>query len=119
MAIEPQFISAEDYTPTAATEQEVVVIQREPWEATLQGLANSKTSSIAVPRSPDLKRKRVVNAFLDAFELIGGTPRLAIWADENPTEFFRLYAKLMPKESTQETSGTTTIRHVLPRGNLD
>jgi hypothetical protein len=116
---EATFISAQDYTPSMEVLQEATVIEREPWEDTLSDLANKPGTTVRVPRSGDLKRSRVVNAFQDAFELIGGTPRLAIWADENPTEFYRLYSKLMPKESTTESTGTTTIRHILPRGKLD
>lgn len=96
-----------------------VVIQRDPWEDTLTGLANAKTRSVSVPRSKDIKRKQVIDAFQDAFQLIGGTPRLAIWADENPTEFYRLYSKLMPKETNTESTGEMKILHVLPRGPLD
>ncbi len=102
-------------------ENNVVTLHREPWEETLSDLAEANTKRITIPRSPDLKRKQVVNAFLDAFQLIGGTPRLAIWADENPTEFYRIYSRLIPQQSKQETeqSGGLTIRHVLPRGVLD
>lgn len=94
------------------------LIQRAPWEETLTGLANSSTRNLRVPRNRDLKRAQVVNAFMDAFQLIGGTPRLALWADENPTEFYRLYSKLMPKEDkTQDNE--MVINHVLPKGPLD
>lgn len=116
---EATFISAEDYTPSKEIALESTIIERAPWEDTLHDLAHKPGHTVRVPRSADLKRKQVVNAFQDAFELIGGTPRLAIWADENPTEFYRLYSKLMPKESTTETTGSTTVRHILPRGNLD
>ena len=99
------------------------VIPREAWEDNLLKIANSPGSTVRVPRDTEgqLTRKRVVNAFLDAFHLIGGTPRLALWADENPTEFYRIYAKLLPKQTEAEvtTSGDMTIRHVLPRGPLD
>lgn len=94
------------------------LIERAPWEQTLTGLANSETRNLRVPRSRDVKRAQVVNAFLDAFQLIGGTPRLALWADENPTEFYRLYSKLMPKEQ-KEQDNEITINHVLPQGPLD
>ena len=117
--IEATFISVEDYTPSSDVMKETTVVQREPWEITLQELSSGKATSVVIPRHADTKRARVVNAFQDAFELIGGTPRLAIWADENPTEFYRLYSKLMPKEQHTETSGATVVRHILPRGALD
>lgn len=37
------------------------------------------------------KRQRGLSALHDAFELIGGVPRLAIYADESPHEFYQLY----------------------------
>ena len=99
---------------------ETIVHERTPWEDTLASLANRQTSSIAIPRNnKDLRRAKVVDAFLDAFELIGGVPRLALWADENPTEFYRLYGKLVPKEEQTKTDSNMTIRHSLPRSALD
>jgi hypothetical protein len=101
--------------------QSTELIQREPWEERLAKLANSPGTTVRVPRTPDLKRTQVVDAFLDAMQLIGGTPRLALWANENPTEFFKLYAKLAPRQLEQETKhdGGIKILHVLPRGKLD
>ena len=87
----------------------------------LSGLAESGNgvSRISVPR--ELKRQRVVNAFQDAFELIGGVPRLAHWADSHPTDFFKLYARLLPAEASKKVThdGGVVIKHVLPRGPLD
>ena len=91
------------------------------WEETLNGIANADTKSISIPRSPYLKKERVLNAFHDAFELTGGIPRLALWADANPTEFYRLYAKMLPRQTdnNHNVDGDFVIRHVLPRGPLD
>lgn len=118
-----EFIPAADAAAheAAATHEASEVIVRAPWEQTLSNLANKVGSTVTVPRSPDLKRSQVVNAFHDAFQLVGGTPRLAIWANENPTEFFKLYAKLAPRQVEQETKhdGGLRIVHVLPRGKLD
>jgi hypothetical protein len=101
------------------SEQELAVIERAPWEETLQELSRSDTKTVRIPRNKDVKRQQVVNAFMDAFQLIGGTPRLAIWADENPTEFYRIYSKLMPKEQHNQTDGEMIIHHVLPKSALD
>lgn len=67
----------------------------------------------------EFKRMEVVNAFRDAFDLIGGVTRLAVWADKNPTEFYRLYAKLLPKETEHTGSTELVIKHVLPPSRLD
>ena len=76
-------------------------------------------SRLSVPR--DIKRKRVVSAFEDAFELIGGVPRLAHWADTHPTDFFKLYARLLPVEASQKVThdGGVVVKHILPKSNLD
>jgi hypothetical protein len=38
------------------------------------------------------------------FTRLGGTAGMADWARNNQTEFYRLYAKLIPSESTSEIS---------------
>jgi hypothetical protein len=52
-----------------------------------------------------LKSNRAAEAFQHAFELIGGVPRLALWADRNPDKFYPLLARMIP----------ATIQSVLPR----
>ena len=98
---------------------DTVEIVREPWEETMSSLARSEAKTLRIPRNQDFKRQQVVNAFTDAFTLIGGVPRLALWADENPTEFYRIYSKLMPKESHSQQDTEMKILHVLPKGALD
>ncbi len=76
-------------------------------------------SHISVPR--ELKRQRVVNAFNDAFELIGGVPRLAHWGDSHPTDFFKLFARMLPAEMSKKVHEVEerVVIHVLPKGPLD
>ena len=117
-----EFIEAgEEVQTDSAPEVTSELIVRGEWEETMRSLSNKPGTTVKVPRSPALKREQVVNAFLDAFELIGGTPRLAIWGDENPTEFYKLWSKLAPRQIEQETThdGGLRIQHVLPRGKLD
>lgn len=104
--------------------QVVEFIPREVYEQemkdTLSELAQS-TKGLKIPQSGDLSRKRVVQAFLDAFEMIGGMPRLAVWANENPTDFYKLYARLLPSQASQALgeSNELVIKHILPKGPLD
>ena len=73
-----------------------------------------------IPHIAGLSRKRVMQAFQDSFELIGGVPRLALWAHEHPGEFYRLYARLMPSQATSLVqNNTTVIKHVIPPSALD
>jgi len=44
---------------------------------------------------PDALQVKSAEAFQLAFEAIGGLPRLAVWADKNPTKFFNLYARMI------------------------
>lgn len=73
-----------------AEEKQEYFLDLRPMEA----LAQNKT--IRVPKNPNFTRKQVVEAFQSAFELIGGVPRLALWAHENPDKFYQLYGKLLP-----------------------
>ena len=54
-----------------------------------KGLYGAKTPAA-------LKSKKATDAFQTAFDLIGGIPRLALWADKNPTAFYGLFSKLIP-----------------------
>lgn len=37
-------------------------------------------------------------AFQMAFDAVGGGRALSVWAAENPTEFYKLFARLIPTE---------------------
>jgi hypothetical protein len=51
---------------------------------------------VAAPRHRKATRDSIVEQFNETFQLIGGVPRLALWADKNPTAFYSLYSKLIP-----------------------
>ena len=52
-----------------------------------------------------LRTQKAARAFQQAFELIGGVPRLALWADRNPDKFYTLYSKLVPQTAEVEVKG--------------
>ena len=83
-------------------------------------LSDDYRKKLRIPKGGP-SRKQVVTAFSDAFHLIGGVPRLAHWANEHPTEFYKLYGRLLPSQSSEALgeANELTIRHVLPRGPLD
>lgn len=79
-------------------------------------------------RIPRARRKKdgfnrmdVVQAFNNAFQIMGGVPRLALWANQNPDKFYPLYAKLMPSTSVNiSTEGNRLIiEHATPTTPLD
>ena len=115
-----EFISADEYA-TQTTVQQSQTITVDDWSSTMSQLANGNTSKITIPRAAGFNRAQVVQAFDNAFHLIGGVPRLALWADENPKEFFKLYAKLLPSQSSSSLGESTdiVIKHVLPKSKLD
>lgn len=127
METQQEFISAEELAEAEESTEIREYADSEEYSETaekcreLSTLAESGNgvSRISVPR--ELKRARVVNAFQDAFELIGGVPRLAHWADQHPTDFFKLYARLLPVEASQRVThdGGVRVLHVLPKGPLD
>ncbi len=54
-------------------------------------------------------------AFTLAFQGIGGTIALQAWAKENTTEFFKLYARLIPQEHVGEGGSgpiATVVKHI-------
>ena len=48
--------------------------------------------------TPNKVSKGVKENFHEAFSKIGGLEALCEWAKLNPGEFYKLYAKLLPKE---------------------
>ena len=85
----------------------------------LAALSEGKT--IRVPRNPQFSRKEVVQAFQSAFELIGGVPRLALWGNDNPNEFYKLYGKLLPSSNSSALgeSAKLIIEMAIKPGALD
>lgn len=67
-----------------------------------------------------ISRADVIREFQEAFDQMGGTPRLALWADMNPTEFYRLYGRLLPQSNSEELDGPqeVIVRHVLESPNM-
>ncbi len=57
-------------------------------------------------------RKEIEQAFLETFDLVGGVPRLAIWANhpDNYHHFLQLMAKLFPK-GIEEKGGKVLNYH--------
>jgi hypothetical protein len=58
-------------------------------------------------------RQRVLQSLDEAFELIGGVPRMAIWAHHNPTEFYKLWGKTIPQSNMLDVMGKIE-HHILP-----
>jgi hypothetical protein len=48
-------------------------------------------------------------AVLQVFQEIGGVPAFSKWARENPTEYYKIHSRLLPKEV--ELSGGVDFKH--------
>jgi hypothetical protein len=80
-----------------------------------------KTRPFHKPRGIN-EKQRFVRAMAEAFDIIGGVPRLALWADQNPDKFFSLYGKSIPgiiAQTNINTNGPVTIMSALGRSKLD
>lgn len=53
---------------------------------------------------------------MSVFEQIGGAPRMAAWADSNPTDFYtKLFPKMISRSQQVDVSGTLTIDDAISR----
>lgn len=67
-------------------------------------------------------RRQIEQAFLETFEMVGGVPRLALWANdpENYGTFLQLMMKLAPKEALQNQVGAVLeYRSLVPQSPLN
>lgn len=69
----------------------------------------------------EFSRKDVVEAFQRTFELMGGVPRMTLWAMSNPTEFYKLYGRLLPSQASSALgeSNELVLKMVIPATSLD
>ena len=65
------------------------------------------------------KRARGLAALHDTFELIGGVPRLAIYADESPHEFYQLYFRYTQSTDKNVTHSIRILAPTIPPTALD
>lgn len=60
------------------------------------GAAGGSASPTAIGKARD--------SLTAAFDLMGGVPALVRWGRKNPTEFYRIWARLIPKEAVEPTN---------------
>lgn len=90
-------------------------------ETQLNDIANAPKKVLKFSRAEKVTRQDVVNAFTNAFQMIGGVDRLALWADSNPGDFFKIFGKLLPPSSADILDGNRefVVRHILPPPQMD
>lgn len=100
-------------------------MSHEPFEIIESTISSSKAKEArAIPvfrkRADGFTRQDVVNAFARAFEMIGGTQRLALWANANPDKFYPLMTKLFPSQAIAiGMPARPVIEHAIPPTPLD
>lgn len=92
----------------------------EQMSTVLSDLAKRCNGVLVAPRRK-FDRDRFLSAMAEAFEVIGGVPRLALWADQNPTEFYKLMGKTIPQASLLDIQGKMQMQILpaLPMSALD
>lgn len=68
--------------------------------------------------TPNKLTRTVKEAFETAFEEMQGDPKvkLSVWGKENPTEFYKLSARMIPAEINAKVSTQETALELLERG---
>ena len=61
--------------------------------------------------TPNKTTAKVTEAMELAFEGIGGVPALIEWAEDNQTEFYKLFVKLLPVQVEASVDGKLEIDH--------
>lgn len=79
-----------------------------------QRVLGRKQQSIAASVAP--KAVQATRAqLLEAFELMGGVPSLVKWGKTNPTEFYRIWARLLPKDAPEPDQGKMPLETLLAK----
>jgi len=59
--------------------------------------------------TPNVATRSVKEAISEAFEKRGGVPALTKWAEQNETEFYKLWGRLIPVDVKHEGGMSFTI----------
>lgn len=107
-------------------DQEITEMQQR-WLDDNRTLMSTRTDVQQPPR--DISRLPMISAeayqhvgrfagalVLSCFEQMGGLPRMASWADQNPTDFYtKLFPKMISRSQHVDVSGTLTIDDAISR----
>lgn len=78
-------------------------------------MATGKKTGGRQKGTPNKLTKSAREAFAAAFDGVGGAPALTRWAKANKTEFFKLYARLIPVEHVGAGGDgpvATVVKHI-------
>jgi hypothetical protein len=68
--------------------------------------------------TPNKTTLAVKEALSEAFDGMGGATKLQTWAEENPTEFYKLWVKMLPQDVNANLKATvqTITRKIVDPG---
>lgn len=72
-------------------------------------MANGRKTGGRQAGVPNKVTGTVRDNMLAVFNRLGGTAQMATWAQENQTEFYKLYARLLPTEINQSTEHSGNV----------
>lgn len=75
-------------------------------------MAKGKKTGGRQQGTPNKTTARVKNALLEAFEGAGGVGALTDWAKEYPSQFYPLWAKLLPSQLNNEAAEKEALEAV-------
>lgn len=67
-------------------------------------VTHQKIRMAAAPTQAPKKVTLARENLSSAFDLMGGVPGLVRWGKRNPTEFYRIWARLIPKDAVEDSS---------------
>jgi hypothetical protein len=59
--------------------------------------------------TPNKLSSSVKENIVGVFTRMGGVPAMVKWAEENPTQFYQIYAKLLPVDVDANVTGNITL----------
>jgi hypothetical protein len=78
----------------------------------LANVAKRRPPAAGIGRKKGVPNKTTASvkaALCEAFEQRGGVPALLKWANAEPTEFYKLWGKMLPKEIVGSNGGPISV----------
>lgn len=76
-----------------------------------------KPKELSLLRQTMSKQHSIHGEFGEVYESLGGQAHLKEWADENPTDFYRMFASMAPKPVQHKHEGELKISLSLQRND--
>lgn len=104
-SVDAEIAEDEELSERASSEAEGKVDQR------ALGRSQQSVAASAPPKAVKATRDQL----MEAFDLMGGVPELVKWGKKNPTEFFRIWARLIPKDAPDPDNGKMPLETLLAK----